>query len=114
MSFRKYGGTSFSAKHNVVNSQYNNSQYLSVSDAVGQQNSYISFNSDISGNIYIIGSLIIKENVYVEGTLRANTITDGTATLTAGTLENALAHFFSTGFGLGGVCQHDLSIVAFF
>ena len=25
-----------------------------------------------------------------------------------------LAHFFSAGFGLGGVCQHDVSIVAFF
>ncbi len=57
MSFRKYGGITFSAKNNVVNSHYNNSTNLGVSGSVGQQNSYITFNSDISGNIQTSGSV---------------------------------------------------------
>ena len=43
MSFRKYGGTTFSAKHNVVNSNFNNTQHLSVSGSVGQTDSVILF-----------------------------------------------------------------------
>jgi triacylglycerol esterase/lipase EstA (alpha/beta hydrolase family) len=57
MSFRKYGGVSFSAKNNVVNSRYNNSTNLGVSKSVGQQNSHITFNSDISGNIQTTGTV---------------------------------------------------------
>ena len=51
MSFRKYGGTTFSAKHNNVNSNINNTSNLYVTNGVGQANSYIDFNSDISCNI---------------------------------------------------------------
>lgn len=36
MSFRKYGGTNYSSKHNLVNSHVNNSQ-LSVGDTIGQE-----------------------------------------------------------------------------
>jgi hypothetical protein len=48
MSFRKYGGTTFSAKHNNVNSNINNTSNLYVTNGVGQANSYIDFNSNIS------------------------------------------------------------------
>jgi hypothetical protein len=51
MSFRKYGGTTFSAKHNNVNSNINNTNNLYVTTGVGQTTSYIDFYSDISCNI---------------------------------------------------------------
>jgi hypothetical protein len=51
MSFRKYGGTTFSAKHNNVHSNINNTKNLYVTNGVGQTNSYIDFYSDISCNI---------------------------------------------------------------
>ena len=70
MSFRKYGGTNFSAKNNIVNSNYNTSKNLGVYDSVGQQDSYILFNSDIT----------------TKGTVTAKTFTNGTSTLTGGTL----------------------------
>jgi collagen type VII alpha len=51
MSFRRFGGLQYAAKHNIVSSNYNTANYLSVTDYVGQPNSYINFLSDISGNI---------------------------------------------------------------
>ena len=51
MSFRRYGGIQYSAKHNIVSSNYNKCNYLSVTETVGQPNSYINFDSDISGHI---------------------------------------------------------------
>ena len=51
MSFRRYGGIQYSAKHNIVSSNYNTCNYLSVTETVGQPNSYINFASDISGHI---------------------------------------------------------------
>lgn len=61
MSFRKYGGTTFSARNNIVSSNYNNSNNLYVSNAVGQQNSYISFLSDISANIISSTTTTLKQ-----------------------------------------------------
>jgi hypothetical protein len=51
MSFRKFGGLQFASKHNTVSSNYNTSNLLVVTQNVGQPNSYINFESDISGNI---------------------------------------------------------------
>jgi len=48
MSFRKYGGINFSAKHNNVNSNINSTNNLYVTNGVGQTKSYIDFYSDIS------------------------------------------------------------------
>jgi hypothetical protein len=50
MSFRKYGGMNFAAKHNNVNSNINNTNNLYVTNGVGQIKSYIDFYSDISCN----------------------------------------------------------------
>ena len=47
MSFRKYGGVNFSSRNNLVKSHYANSTDLTVTNTVGQQNSYIEFLSDI-------------------------------------------------------------------
>ena len=50
MSFRQFGGINYSAKHNIVSSNYNSPSNLLVMQNVGQPNSYINFQSDISGN----------------------------------------------------------------
>ena len=50
MSFRRFGGLQYAARHNIVSSNYNTVNYLSVTENVGQSNSYINFLSDISGN----------------------------------------------------------------
>ncbi len=50
MSFRRFGGLQYAARHNIVSSNYNTANYLSVTENVGQSNSYINFLSDISGN----------------------------------------------------------------
>jgi hypothetical protein len=51
MSFRQFGGLQYTAKHNIVSSNFNTSNNLSVTNNVGQPNSHINFLSDISGNI---------------------------------------------------------------
>jgi len=51
MSFRRYGGIDYAPKHNIVGSNYNTTNNLSVTQGVGQPNSYINFFSDISGNV---------------------------------------------------------------
>ena len=53
MSFRQFGGLNYAAKHNIVNSNYNTSNNLQVTQNVGQPSSYINFLSDIIGNINI-------------------------------------------------------------
>lgn len=50
MSFRQYGGLNYAPKHNIVSSNYNSSNNLSITQYVGQPNSLINFSSDISGN----------------------------------------------------------------
>lgn len=51
MSFKQYGGLNYAPKHNIVSSNYNTTNNSSVTQYVGQPNSYISFLSDISGNV---------------------------------------------------------------
>jgi hypothetical protein len=50
MSFRQFGGTTFAAKNNIVSNKYNTSNNLLVTQNVGQPNSFINFESDISSN----------------------------------------------------------------
>jgi hypothetical protein len=57
MSFRQFGGLNYSARHNIVSSNYNTSNNLLVTQNVGQPNSYINFLSDISGNVDISGNI---------------------------------------------------------
>jgi len=66
MSFRQFGGLQYASKHNAVASYYNTSNNLLVTQNVGQSNSYINFESDISGN-QIFGNLDISGNLTVSG-----------------------------------------------
>lgn len=72
MSFRQFGGKQFAAKNNIVSTLYNTSNSLFITQNVGQPNSYINFESDISGNIVIYGNLVVTENETVLGLLNAN------------------------------------------
>jgi len=58
MSFRKFGGLQYAAKHNIVSSNYNTSNNLLVTEKVGQPNSNINFESDIylDGNLHILAT----------------------------------------------------------
>ena len=67
MSFRKYGGTQFSSSHNIVKSNVNTTSSLYVTKNVGQPNTYINFESDISGNVNIYGDLDVSGNLSVSG-----------------------------------------------
>ena len=67
MSFRKYGGTQFARSHNIVKSSVNTSDSFYVTKNVGQPNTYINFESDISGNVNIYGVLDVSGNLIVSG-----------------------------------------------
>jgi hypothetical protein len=67
MSFRRYGGLDYAPKHNIVGSNYNTTNNLSVTQGVGQPNSYINFLSDISGNIRVYGDLDVSGNFNISG-----------------------------------------------
>jgi cytoskeletal protein CcmA (bactofilin family) len=67
MSFRKYGGTQFASSHNIVKSNVNTTDSFYVTKNVGQPNTYINFESDISGNVHIYGDLDISGNLNVSG-----------------------------------------------
>jgi cytoskeletal protein CcmA (bactofilin family) len=67
MSFRQFGGLQFASKHNAVASYYNTTGNLLVTQNVGQPNSYITFLSDISGNITLYGNLDVSGNINVSG-----------------------------------------------
>lgn len=61
MSFRQFGGLQYAARHNAVSSNYNTANNLLVTQNVGQPNSYINFESDISANnIPVVGTNIIQ------------------------------------------------------
>jgi hypothetical protein len=66
MSFRKYGGTQYSANQNIVKSNINTADKFYVTKNVGQPNTYINFESDISGNIIIYGDLDVTKNLRVQ------------------------------------------------
>jgi cytoskeletal protein CcmA (bactofilin family) len=67
MSFRKYGGTQFASSHNIVKSNVNTADNFYVTQNVGQPNTYINFESDISGNMNIYGDLDVSGNLQVAG-----------------------------------------------
>ncbi len=69
MSFRKYGGTQYSAIHNIVNSNVNTTSKFYVTQNIGQPNTYINFESDISGNIIIYGNLDVSGNSHISDNL---------------------------------------------
>ena len=69
MSFRRFGGLQYAAKHNTVASNYNTSNNLLVTQNIGQPNFYINFDSDISGNIKIYGDIDISGNINIDGNL---------------------------------------------
>jgi microcystin-dependent protein len=65
MSFRQFGGLNYAPKNNIVSSNYNASNNLLITKAFGEPNSYITFLSDISGNIVLYGNLETTENLHV-------------------------------------------------
>ncbi len=67
MSFRQFGGINYAPKHNIVGSNYNTSNNLLVTRNIGQPNSYINFESDISGNINVDGNIDVSGNLQVSG-----------------------------------------------
>jgi hypothetical protein len=67
MSFRKYGGTQFASSHNIVKSNVNTADNFYVTQNIGQPNTYINFESDISGNMNIYGDLDVSGNLQVAG-----------------------------------------------
>ena len=50
MSFRKYGGLTYNSTHNMVNSLYNNTSILTISNGIGLNNSYINVYSDLDND----------------------------------------------------------------
>ena len=77
MSFRQYGGINYAPKHNMVSSNYNTANNLQVTQDVGQPNSYINFESDISGNISITGVTGFFEYLTVVNDATINGLTVG-------------------------------------
>jgi len=61
MSFRQYGGTNYASTNNIVKNKYTNSSNLSVMKIIGQPNSVINSDSDIS----IHGNLLVSENLKI-------------------------------------------------
>jgi len=74
MSFRKYGGINYNAKHNNVTSNYNNANNYNVMDFFGQNNSYNIFESDIiaKGGIRVVENVDISGNLTVDGITQLN------------------------------------------
>lgn len=72
MSFRKYGGLNFASKSNIVSSTYNSINNLSVSENIGQPNSFINLLRDLSDNVTIDGNLNIKKKIYVTDDIDCN------------------------------------------
>ena len=102
MSFRQFGGKRFAAKNNIVSNLYNTSNTLFVTQKVGQPNSYINFESDISGNIVIYGNLIVTQDetifglLNVEGGINAEgaiVTTYGITTNTVNQFNNVASNF---------------------
>jgi len=96
MSFRQFGGKRFAAKNNIVSNLYNTSNTLFVTQKVGQPNSYINFESDISGNIVIYGNLIVTQDETIFGLLNAEggiVTTYGITTNTVNQFNNVASNF---------------------
>jgi cytoskeletal protein CcmA (bactofilin family) len=69
MSFRKYGGTQYSAHQNIVRSNINSTDKFYVTQNIGQPNTYINLESDLSGNLIIYGDLDVSGNLHVQKNL---------------------------------------------
>jgi hypothetical protein len=67
MSFRKFGGLKYSAKHNSVSSYYNTSNNLQVT-TIGQPNTYIVVESGLTGNI---STNTVPDNAWIEAAIQA-------------------------------------------
>lgn len=67
MSFRKFGGLQYSAKHNSVSSYYNTSNNLQVT-TIGQPNTYIVVESGLTGNI---NTNAVPDNAWIEAAIQA-------------------------------------------
>lgn len=63
MSYRAFGGIHRSSTQNVVNSQYQSSNISLITGQVGEINSLIQVESDISGDIELNGNLDITGNL---------------------------------------------------
>ena len=74
MSFRQFGGLNYAARNNIVSSNYNTSNNLLVTQNVGQPNSFINFQSDISGNVRFYGQFDLSGNLNVSGNITSNEI----------------------------------------
>jgi len=83
MSFRQFGGKKYASKHNIVSSHYNTSNSLQVTENIGQPHSYITFLSDISGNMTLYGNFDLTGNLTVNGdeTILGNLTVDGDETI---------------------------------
>lgn len=122
MSFRKYGGTQFASSHNIVKSNVNTTDSFYVTQNVGQPNTYINFESDISGNVNINGDLDVSKNLsvskaYVNGTLQTTmdslinglTVGRGNGNLSSNTavgvnsLKNNITGINNTGVGVNSL-----------
>ena len=66
MTFRQYGGRNKSAISNYVNSEVGASNFLNVSNVVGQAGSTITLSSDINGNIGIFNRLTLSAETITE------------------------------------------------
>jgi hypothetical protein len=66
MAFRQYGGRNKSAISNYVNSEVGASNFLNVSNVVGQAGSTITLSSDINGNIGIFNRLTLSAETITE------------------------------------------------
>ena len=94
MSFRKFGGLQYSAKHNNVSSYNNTSTNLQATN-IGQPQSYITLESGLIRNIHILGSLDVSGNVGIDGDV------DVSGNLT--TTQDALINSLTIGRGNGNI-----------
>jgi hypothetical protein len=66
MSFRKFGGLKYSAKHNSVSSYYNTSNNLQAT-TIGQPNTYIVVEGDLSGNFT---TNTVPDNAWIQAAIQ--------------------------------------------
>jgi hypothetical protein len=111
MSFRRYGGIQYSARHNIVSSNYNTCNYLSVTETVGQPNSYINFDSDISG--HIIGptgssndKLWSLNNNIISATGTTNTSGPTVKAYSFNSVSDCTINSMTVGLGRGGITSN--------
>jgi hypothetical protein len=70
MSFRKFGGLQYSAKHNSVSSYYNTSNNLQAT-IIGQPNTYIVVEGDLSGNFATNAAPSTQDNSFIQAAIQS-------------------------------------------